>query len=66
MNTISTTEAQTDMEEVFAAFAEDRKVDPEVSKRIEERANRVSQEIFQKHGYLNVAVDLIREGRDEG
>ena len=38
---------------------------PEVTRRIQERAERIRQEIVQEHGIVNVAVDLIREGRDE-
>jgi hypothetical protein len=34
-------------------------------KRIEERSEQATREIFEKHGLLDVAVDLIREGRDE-
>jgi hypothetical protein len=32
---------------------------------VHERAHAISQQIFNKHGVLNVAVDLIREIRDE-
>ena len=39
--------------------------DPEVLRRISERAARVREEIRQKHGTLDVAVSLIREAREE-
>jgi hypothetical protein len=37
-----------------------------VERRVQERAEAIRQEVLAKHGVLNVAVDLIREGRDEG
>lgn len=55
---------QSDCEEVIRAAMERRPVDPEVSKRVRQRAEKLREEIFRKHGLLNVAVELIREGRD--
>jgi hypothetical protein len=40
------------------------RLDPEVARRVHERALRIRQEILQKHGLLNAAVDLVRETRD--
>jgi hypothetical protein len=40
--------------------------DPAFEKRIGEQTEKIRQEILAEHGVLNVAVDLIREGRDEG
>lgn len=53
-----------DREAIVAARAEGRRVDPEVMKRVHERAEKVREEIRRKHGTLNVAVDLVREARD--
>ena len=39
--------------------------DPEFEKRLGEQTAKIRQEILAQHGVLNVAVDLIREGRDE-
>ncbi len=39
-------------------------VDPEVAQRIEERAEKV-REVMRKKGTTNIAVDLIRESRDD-
>jgi hypothetical protein len=39
--------------------------DPEFEKRIGEQTEKIRQEILAQHGVLNVAVDLVREGRDE-
>ncbi len=40
-------------------------LDPAVARRVQERGEKIRQEVFAKNGPLNVAVDLIREGRDE-
>jgi len=39
--------------------------DPELLRRITERSEQVQQEILRKHGVLDVAVDLVRETREE-
>jgi hypothetical protein len=55
-----------DLEEVWRLVCEGKRVtDPALRKRIHERAERVRRESFEKHGLTNIAVELIREGRDE-
>jgi hypothetical protein len=39
--------------------------DPEVMRQACERMDRMREEIRRQHGVLNIAVDLIREVRDE-
>ena len=39
--------------------------DPELRKRIDERSKAIRERLFNKHGVLDVAVDLIKETRDE-
>lgn len=39
--------------------------DPELLRRIQEQSAAVQEDIFQKHGVLDIAVELIRETRDE-
>lgn len=39
-------------------------IDPETYRRIRERADRIRDEIFQKHGLLDISVPSIRELRD--
>ena len=57
---------QSDLEEVCRLIAEGKNVtDPALLKRIEERSEQATREIFERHGILNIAVDLVREGRDE-
>ncbi len=40
-------------------------LDPQVYKRVQERAARITEELRKKHGTLNIAVELIREAREE-
>ncbi len=40
-------------------------VDPDAARRVHEHAEQIRQEILSKHGVVNIAVDLIRETRDE-
>lgn len=69
---MSTTEHSTIPPEVMADgqvvidhLMSGKPLDPETYRRIRERAERITEEIRQKHGELNIAVDLIREIRDE-
>jgi hypothetical protein len=39
--------------------------DPAFEKRIAEQTAKIRQEAIAEHGVLSVAVELIREGRDE-
>jgi hypothetical protein len=55
---------QADHEEIVRAAAECRHVDPEVSKRVRERAAAVRETIRQNHGVVNLAVRLIRAACD--
>jgi len=41
-------------------------LDPEVYRRVHERSAKITEELRQKHGTVNIAVDLIRQARDEG
>jgi hypothetical protein len=40
-------------------------VDPVLASRVRMRSQRMTEELRRKYGELNVAVDLIREVRDE-
>jgi hypothetical protein len=39
--------------------------DPEFAARVQAETEKITEEIYKKHGVLNVAVELIREARDE-
>jgi hypothetical protein len=55
-----------DMEEVCRLIAEGKRVtDPALRKRIYERSEQVRRAMLERHGMTNIAVDLIREARDE-
>jgi hypothetical protein len=58
-------DVEADAKAVYEAVAAGRPVDPEIARRVRERADAISEEIFRKHGVLKVAVDLIREIREE-
>ncbi len=58
-------DVQADLAEVCRMIPLGGVKDPTLIRRIEERARRVQEEIRRTHGVLNVAVDLIRESRDE-
>jgi hypothetical protein len=39
-------------------------LDPEVARRVRERGERIREEVFRKHGLLDIGVPAIRELRD--
>jgi hypothetical protein len=41
------------------------KKDPEFAARVQAETEKITEAIRRKHGILNIAVDLIREARDE-
>jgi hypothetical protein len=53
-----------DLEAVCEAVATGRKIDPQLRRRIDERADKVRDDIFHKHGVLDIGVPIIRELRD--
>jgi hypothetical protein len=40
-------------------------LDPEVDRRVHERAARITDELRRKYGTLDIAVDLVRQVREE-
>jgi hypothetical protein len=55
-----------DIKTVTEAFLAGRPIPPDVGARIEERAADIREQVFQEHGYLNIAVPLTRESREAG
>jgi hypothetical protein len=55
----------TDGEAVLEAVMAGKKSDPEIARRVRERAEKVTAELRRKYGTLNVAVDAIRSLRDQ-
>lgn len=54
-----------DMQAVADAVAAARPVDTEVARRIRERSEEAQQELLRRYGIREIAVDLIRQGREE-
>jgi hypothetical protein len=54
-----------DMQAVADAAAAGRPVDPEVAKRVRERSEKVKEQLRHLYGVREIAVDLIRQGREE-
>ena len=55
---------RTDLEYAIHLILTDQK-DPEFAARVQAETEKITEEIQRKHGILNLAVDLIREARDE-
>ena len=51
--------------EAFLERIAGKSLDPEVYQRIQDRGNQVTEEIREKSGTIEIAVELIRETRDE-
>ncbi len=56
--------ARTDLEYAIHLIITGEK-DPVFAARIQAETRKITEEIQRKHGVLNIAVDLIRETRDE-
>ena len=58
-------EIKADEEAVMAHFLTRKPLEPEVARRVHERARRIRDEIYRKHGLVDIAVPAIRELRGE-
>jgi hypothetical protein len=54
-----------DTEAILERILHGKPLDEDVYRRIRAEGARITEEIRQKHGILNIAVDLIRETREE-
>lgn len=52
-----------DLEEVCKHFFAGQPIPADLARRVDEDAAEISEAIWQKHGIVDVAVDLIREAR---
>ncbi len=59
-----TPEEEADTRAVIEKLMTGKPLDPNVYRRIRERAARVSQQVFEKHGILDIGVPAIRALRD--
>ena len=54
---------QADEQAVMQAFLTGTSVDPDVAHRVQERSRLIREEVFRKHGLVDIAVPAIRELR---
>jgi hypothetical protein len=54
-----------DLEAVLLQVGKGGVTDPDLLRRIEARSTAIRERVLNEHGVLNVAVDLVRETRDE-
>jgi len=59
------TEVVDDVQAVADAVAAGKLVDPEVARRVRERSRLAQDELLKKYGVREIAVDLVREIREE-
>jgi hypothetical protein len=57
-------QALSDSEAVMKHVIDGTPIEPELRKRIRERANRITEQVWRKHGYIDVDK-LVRDARDE-
>ena len=58
-----TTQTDAELEVIMDHLMTGKPLDPELVRRIQERSNRLQQEILETHGVQNIAAQLIREAR---
>lgn len=60
-----TSEEAADGQAVMDRLITGKPLDPEVARRVHARAQKITDELRQQYGEMNIAVDLIRAIRDE-
>jgi len=65
MDTVETPCLRSDEQVLLEHLTTGKAIAPEVYRRIRERAEAITNELRQVHGEMTIAVDLIRETRDE-
>jgi hypothetical protein len=67
MNHDEQSQAEADVAEVVRLVIEGKAVtDPELLRRIRRRSDALRREMLKTHGLTDVAVELVRESRDDG
>jgi hypothetical protein len=56
---------EADAQSVIEHALTGKPLDPEVARRVRERSELATDLLRRKHGMLDIAVDLIREVRDQ-
>lgn len=62
---MNTTEKITDKAALLERIITGKPLEPEVYRRIREKGIRITDELRQTYGEMDIAVELIREVRDE-
>jgi len=62
-NYIMMTTETTDGEAILQSLVTGKPVDPEIAKRIRERAHEITERLRRVHGTMDIAVPLLREIR---
>lgn len=65
LQTIIPPEVVADAQAVADSLESGQPLEPDVARRIRERAKKITQSVYEKHGVLDVAVPAIRELRGE-
>jgi hypothetical protein len=60
-----TTEEAADAQAVIEHALTGKPLDPEIARRVRKRSESATQGLRRKYGTMNIAVDLIREVRDQ-
>jgi hypothetical protein len=58
-------DVRADLEAVIEHLATGEPLDIDVVRRVQERSRRTQEELVKKYGIREIAVELIRETRDE-
>ena len=56
---------EADEQAVWESYLTGKRLDPEVARRVHERAMQIRDEAFRKHGLVDIAVPAFRELRGE-
>jgi hypothetical protein len=65
MNDYFSPDIRADLQAVIDHVTAGKPLDPEVARRVQERSREVQEELVRRFGVREIAVDLIRQGRDE-
>lgn len=60
-----TPELEADTKAVIDKLMYGTPIPPEIYDRIRKKAEEITERVYREHGLLDIAVDLVREVRDE-
>jgi hypothetical protein len=56
---------EADLQAVLDHIITGKPLDPELARRVRERSERATEELRRQYGTREIAVELVREARDE-